>query len=65
VLANEALALAAGSLGVLLCEGRDRRHLDVVALAAQPAEKGALSCSVSSRSVLARRRSRDTATLAA
>jgi len=41
LLANEALALAAGSLGVLLCEGRDRRHLAVVPLAAQPAEKGA------------------------
>ena len=41
VLANERLALAVGTLGVLLREGRDRAHLAVFPLAAQPAEEGA------------------------
>src|SRR5215467_4097265 len=42
VLANEGLALAVGALGIFLCSGRDGRHLAVLALAAQPAQKGAL-----------------------
>src|SRR5262245_3680434 len=42
VLANEGLALAVGTLGIFLREGRDRGHLAVVPLAAQPAEEGAL-----------------------
>ena len=41
LLANEGLALAVGALGIFLCEGRDRSHLAVLPLAAQPAEKGA------------------------
>src|SRR5262249_39009479 len=41
-LANKALVLAAGPLGILLRERRDHRHLAVVPLPAQPAEKGAL-----------------------
>src|SRR5262245_12196260 len=42
VLANEGLALAVGTLGILICEGRNRAHLAVAPLAAQPAKKGAL-----------------------
>ena len=41
LLANEGLALAVGPLGIFLREGRDRSHLAVLPLAAQPAEKGA------------------------
>src|SRR5262249_47072325 len=42
VLANEDLAFGVGTLGILLDEGRDRTHLAVVPLAAQPTEKRAL-----------------------
>jgi hypothetical protein len=42
VLANEGFALTVRALGVLLREGGDGGHLAVVALTAQPAEKGAL-----------------------
>jgi hypothetical protein len=41
VLANKGLALAVGAFGIFLCEGRDRAHLAVDRLAAQPAQKGA------------------------
>ena len=42
MLANEGFALAVRALGVLLREGGDGGHLAMVALTAQPAEKGAL-----------------------
>src|SRR5262249_59985079 len=42
VLANENFALAVGTFGVLFGEGRDRAHLAVVALAAEPTEKAAV-----------------------
>src|SRR5262249_399904 len=38
---DEALALAAGPLGIFVLARRDRHHLAVITLAAQPAEKGA------------------------
>ena len=41
-LADQLLALAAWPFGVLLLKGRDRDHAAMVALAAQPAEKGPL-----------------------
>src|SRR5439155_8656242 len=63
LLSDEALTLAVGPLGIFVLDCRDRHHLAVITTAAQPAEKSALSSSVSSRSVLARRCSRDTATL--
>ena len=55
--------LAVRPLGILVLHCRDRDHFAVITLAAQPAKKERLSNSVSSRSVLARRCSRDTATL--
>ena len=41
LLSDEALALAVGPLGIFLLDRRDRHHLAVITLAAQPAEKGA------------------------
>ena len=41
LLSNEALALAVGPLGIFVLDRRDRHHLAVITLAAQPAEKGA------------------------
>ena len=41
LLSDEALALAVGPLGIFVLDSRDRHHLAVIALAAQPAEKGA------------------------
>jgi hypothetical protein len=55
LLANEAFALAIGPLGILLRQRRDRHHLCMITLAAQPAEKRAFEQFLSSRSVLARR----------
>src|SRR5262245_60248011 len=40
LLCDEALALAVGPLAIFLLDCRDRDHLAVVTLAAQPAEKG-------------------------
>ena len=66
LLANEGLALAVGALGIFLRQGRDRRpSCSAPARRAASQETRVSSCSVSSRSVLARRCSRDTATLAA
>ena len=42
LLADEALALSAGSPGILLRDGRDRGHFAMFPLAAQPAKKGSL-----------------------
>ena len=42
LLSDEALALAVGPLGIFVLGSRDRHHLAVISLAAQPAEKGAL-----------------------
>src|SRR6202171_3669989 len=42
LLSDEALALAVGPLGIFVLGRRDRQHLAVITLAAQPAEKGAL-----------------------
>src|SRR6202040_2473257 len=42
LLSDEALALAVGPLGIFVLGCRDRHHLAVISLAAQPAEKGAL-----------------------
>src|SRR5262245_17220865 len=42
LLGGQALALAAGPLGVFLGKGRDRHHLAVIPIAAQPAEEGTL-----------------------
>src|SRR5262249_1108488 len=41
LLSDEHLPLAVGALGILLGKRWDRRHLAVLPLAAQPAEKGA------------------------
>ena len=41
MLANETFALAIGPLGILLRQRRNRHHLAVITLAAQPAEKRA------------------------
>jgi hypothetical protein len=41
LLSDEALALAVGPLGIFVLGSRDRHHLAVISLAAQPAEKGA------------------------
>jgi hypothetical protein len=40
LLCDEALALAVRSLGIFAHDGRDRGHLAVIALVAQPAERG-------------------------
>ena len=42
LLSDEALALAVGPLSIFVLGSRDRHHLAVISLAAQPAEKGAL-----------------------
>ena len=70
---DQRLVLAARPPGVFRLERRDRRHCAVVALTAQPAQKSlprrrpGARCNrlTSSRPVLARRCSRDTATLEA
>ena len=41
LLSDEALALAVGPLGIFVLGCRDRHHLAVITLAAQPAEKSA------------------------
>src|SRR6266404_737598 len=41
LLSDEALALAVGPLGIFVLGCRDRHHLAVITLAAQPAKKGA------------------------
>src|SRR5260370_30441744 len=41
LLSDETLALAVGPLGIFVPARRDRHHLAVITLAAQPAEKGA------------------------
>ena len=41
LLSDQALALPVGPLAIFVCECWDRDHLAVIALAAQPAQKGA------------------------
>src|SRR4029453_7766534 len=42
LLANQAVALAVGSFGIFILDGRDRHRLAVITLAPQPAQKGTL-----------------------
>src|SRR5262249_17938568 len=65
LLANEGLALAVRALGILLRDGRDRAHLAVVPLAAEPAEEGGFELLGVQPVGLGAPVSRDTATLAA
>src|SRR4051812_27160232 len=63
-LAHQAFALAGGALGILVRKGRNGGHVTMLRLAPQPAEEHALEQGgVEPRSVLARRCSRETATL--
>src|SRR6516165_6101125 len=60
---DQALALPIGPLGVLFGNRWHARHAAVAPFATQPSRNPRFSNSVSSRSVFARRCSRDTATL--
>src|SRR6201997_5419877 len=60
---DQALALPIGPLGVLLGNRRHAHHTAMAPFATQPPQEPALSNAVSSRSVFARRCSRDTVTL--
>src|SRR6266566_6118103 len=62
-LCDQALALAIGPLGILFGNRRYAHHAAMAPFPTQPPRNPRLSNSVSSRSVLARRCSRDTATL--
>jgi hypothetical protein len=63
--ADQRFALAARPPGVFRLERRDRRHRAVIAFARSQPRKARFSSSTSSRSVFARRCSRETATLEA
>ena len=60
VLANEGLAFAVGALGIFLRSGRDGAILQCWRSPRSQPRKARMSCWMSSRSVLARRCSRDT-----
>src|SRR6516225_9720543 len=60
---DQALALPIGPLGVLFGKRRNARHAAMAPFATQPPQETALQQFGSSRSVFARRCSRDTATL--
>jgi hypothetical protein len=63
-LVDQVLALAVRPLGIFLFKGWDHRRAAMTLLTTQPAEEGArFNSPVSSRTVFARRCSRDTATL--